>query len=149
MADDSGMQAGPAANTSGQGGPVPDEVKNMGWNWGAFWLTWIWGIGNGVWISFVALVLGIIWSVVLGIKGNEWAWQNRRFESIEQFRETQAAWSKWGWIVLVVSAVIWILMMVFGVGAAWLARAGASGAGGLSLPCADVNRPAGSAGREP
>ncbi len=132
MADDSGMQAGPAANTSGQGGPVPDEVKNMGWNWGAFWLTWIWGIGNGVWISFVALVLGIIWSVVLGIKGNEWAWQNRRFESIEQFRETQAAWSKWGWIVLVVSAVIWILMMVFGVGAAWLARAGASGAGGLS-----------------
>lgn len=132
MADDSGMQAGPAANTSGQGGPVPDEVKNMGWNWGAFWLTWIWGIGNGVWISFVALVLGIIWSVVLGLKGNEWAWQNRRFESIEQFRETQAAWSKWGWIVLVVSAVIWILMMVFGVGAALFAGAASSGAGGLS-----------------
>ncbi len=132
MADDSGMQAGPAANTSGQGGPVPDEVKNMGWNWGAFWLTWIWGIGNGVWISFVALVLGIIWSVVLGLKGNEWAWQNRRFESIEQFRETQAAWSKWGWIVLVVCAVIWILMMVFGVGAALLTGAGGSGAGGLS-----------------
>jgi len=132
MADDSGMQAGPAANTSGQGGPVPDEVKNMGWNWGAFWLTWIWGSGNGVWISFGALVLGIIWSVVLGLKGNEWAWQNRRFESIEQFRETQAAWSKWGWIVLVVSAVIWILMMVFGVGAALFAGAASSGAGGLS-----------------
>jgi len=123
MADDSGMQAGPAANTSGQGGPVPDEVKNMGWSRGAILLTWIWGISHGVWNSFLVVILGIIWQIVLGVKGNEWAWQNRRFESIEQFRETQAAWSKWGWIVLVVSAVIWILMMVFGVGAALLAGA--------------------------
>ena len=132
MADDSGTQAGPAANTSGQGGPVPDEVKNMGWSWGAFLLTWIWGISHGVWNSFLVVILGIIWQIVLGVKGNEGAWQNRRFESIEQFRETQAAWSKWGWIVLVVSAVIWILMMVFGVGAALFAGAASSGAGGLS-----------------
>lgn len=104
----------------------------MGWNWGAFWLTWIWGISHGVWNSFLVLILGIIWSIVLGVKGNEWAWQNRRFDSIEHFRQTQAAWSKWGWIVFIVCAVIWIVMMVFGVGAALFAGAATSGAGGLS-----------------
>lgn len=57
-------------------------------------MSWIWGIGNGVWISFLVLILGTIWSIVLGVKGNEWAWQNRHFESIQQFKETQAAWAK-------------------------------------------------------
>ncbi len=82
-----------AENTSGTGGPVPEEIK--GWNWGAFWLNWIWGIGNSVWIAFVVLVLGLIWQIYLGVKGNELAWQNRKFESVQQFKDTQAAWSKW------------------------------------------------------
>lgn len=33
---------------------VPSEVKK--WNWGAFFLSWIWGIGNHVWISFLSFV---------------------------------------------------------------------------------------------
>lgn len=100
------------ANTSGQGPSalVPEEIK--GWNWGAFWLNWIWAIGNQVWIGLLALVLGIIMAIILGIKGNEWAWQSRRFESVEQFKQVQAAWSKWGWIYFAVSVVVAIAILV-------------------------------------
>ena len=40
-------------NTSGQGplAQVPAEIDR--WNWGAFLLNWIWGIGND---SFIALL---------------------------------------------------------------------------------------------
>ncbi len=106
---------GPPAvqNTSGTGGPVPEEIK--GWNWGAFWWSWIWGIAHNVWIALLALCLGLIWGIVLGIKGNEWAWQHRRFDSIEQFKQTQAVWAKWGWVLFFVSLAIWILWMIFAV----------------------------------
>lgn len=108
-------------NTSGQGpsAVVPEEIK--GWNWGAFWLNWIWSIGNQVWIGLLALVLGIIMAIILGIKGNEWAWQNRRFESVEQFKQVQAAWSKWGWIyfaISVVLAIVWIIIAALLAGSA-------------------------------
>ncbi len=116
----------PAANTSGTSGPVPEEIK--GWNWGAFWLTWIWGIAHNVWISLLAFCLPVIWQIVLGIKGSEWAWQHRQFDSIEQFKQTQAVWSKWGWILLAVAVVIWILMALLG----GLAIIGLGAYGGLS-----------------
>jgi len=83
-------------------------------------LSWIWGIGNGVWISFLVLILGTIWSIVLGVKGNEWAWQNRHFESIQQFKETQAAWAKWGWIIFIISLVGGLLIALFAGGLAVL-----------------------------
>ncbi len=110
-----------AENTSGTGGPVPEEIK--GWNWGAFWLNWIWGIGNSVWIAFVVLVLGLIWQIYLGVKGNELAWQNRKFESVQQFKDTQAAWSKWGWIIFIISFVGGLLIALLAGGLAIFAGA--------------------------
>ena len=98
------------ANTSGMGGAVPDGIK--GWNWGAFWLSWIWGIGNNVWMSLLVFCLGWIWASVLGIKGSEWAWQHRQFDSIEQFKETQAVWAKWGWVLFGISSAICILFVI-------------------------------------
>ena len=43
-------------NTSGQGKEaiIPSEIE--GWCWGAFLLTWIWGIGNRVWISLIVFI---------------------------------------------------------------------------------------------
>ena len=42
--------------TSGLGkqSVVPPEVK--GWNWGAFLLNWIWGIGNSTYIALLMFV---------------------------------------------------------------------------------------------
>lgn len=62
-------------------------------------LTWIWGIGNNVWLSFLVFIpyLGsLVMPFVLGAKGNEWAWQGKRWDSIEHFRKTQRTWMWWG-----------------------------------------------------
>jgi hypothetical protein len=91
----------PAVNNSGQGflvGDVPPEIKE--WNWGAFFLTWIWGIGNRVWLALVALVplplVGLAMGILLGIKGNEWAWQCKKWDSVGHFRHRQRIWMYWG-----------------------------------------------------
>lgn len=102
------------ANTSGQGSDaqVPEEIK--GWNWGAFGLSWIWGIGNSTYIALLALIpfVNIIMIIVLGINGNKWAWQNRHWGSIEDFKRTQRIWRNvWLWI-LIGSLVLWILIIV-------------------------------------
>lgn len=89
------------ANTSGQGAGarVPDELA--GWNWGAFLLHWIWGIGNNTFIALLAFVpiVNLVIPFVLGFRGNAWAWQNKRWASIEEFRTIQRAWAKWAFIV--------------------------------------------------
>jgi hypothetical protein len=92
---------------------LPAELK--GFNWGAFFLSWIWGIGNKVWISFIVLVLGIIWSIVLGLKGNEWAWQNKQWDSIEHFKKTQKMWRKWAIAVFIISIAISLVMIIISV----------------------------------
>lgn len=76
---------------------VPAEIR--GWNWGAFWLCWIWGVGHKTYIALLGLLPGVnvVISFVLGAMGNRWAWQNRAWESVEQFREVQKAWSVFGW----------------------------------------------------
>lgn len=81
-------------------GHIPPGVK--GWSWGAFLLNIFWALGNRTWIGLLMLV-PYVWYVmpfVLGYKGREWAWQNRRWESFEQFQQVQRDWTIAG-IVLV------------------------------------------------
>ncbi len=105
-----------AENTSGQGNlaVIPREIS--GWNWGAFFLGWIWGIGNNVWIALITLIpyVGFIMSFVLGVKGSEWAWKSKRWDSIEHFKGTQRKWAYWGLglIVFVILFYIWIFTLV-------------------------------------
>jgi hypothetical protein len=78
---------------------VPPEVDR--WNWGAFLLNWIWGVGNGTFIALLALVpgIGLIMMVVLGAKGSGWAWRNRRWDSVAHFKRVQRAWATWGLVI--------------------------------------------------
>ena len=98
-------------NTSGQGSSavVPEEVK--GWSWGGFWLTWIWGIGNSVLLALLAFVpfVGWVMPFVLGIKGREWAWQAKHWDSVEQFNKTQKTWGMVGLILAIIGIVFTIL----------------------------------------
>ena len=102
----------PFENNSGQGKlfdpsiPVPDEIK--GWNWGAFFLPHIWSISNQVWIGLIAFLplIGTLMGFALAAKGNEWAWKSRRWSSIEQFKNHQKSWTKWG--------------LIFGIPMVWL-----------------------------
>ncbi len=101
-------------NNSGQGkGIVPPEgIK--GWSWGCFFLNWIWAIGNHTWIGLLALIpyLGFIMSLVLGFKGREWAWKNKRWESVEHFQRVQKQWSFWGVLLVFGFLVLGILAAI-------------------------------------
>ena len=104
-------------NTSGQGelAIVPEEVK--GWSWGAFVLTWIWGIFNSVWIALLCFIpfFSLVWAIVLGVKGNEWAWRNKKWDSIEHFKSTQRSWNIAGIIVFAISIVAAVVAIIVAV----------------------------------
>lgn len=83
---------------------IPAEIDR--WNWGAFLLNWIWGVGNNSFIALLTLVpvVGmLIMPFVLGAKGSAWAWRNGRWDSVEHFRRVQRQWAFWGVIVWIVA----------------------------------------------
>jgi hypothetical protein len=103
-----------AENTSGQGKGAVVPVEIQGWNWGAFLLNWIWGLGNGTYIALLALIpmVNVVMVFVLGAKGTEWAWQNKRWDSIESFKRTQRKWLYAGLVVFGIGMIIMIVCMV-------------------------------------
>jgi hypothetical protein len=85
--------------------PIPPEIDR--WNWGAFLLNWIWGVGNNTFIALLALIplVGFVMMFVLGAKGSRWAWRNGRWDGVEHFKRVQRRWAIWG-------AVLWIVSLV-------------------------------------
>ncbi len=81
----------------GMAAPQPANATPdlQGFNWGAFLMSWMWAIGNGVWVGllgllpFCALPVGLL----LGIKGNEWSWKAKQWPSVEEFRRRQRIWT--------------------------------------------------------
>lgn len=115
-------------NTSGNGqaAVLPEELK--GYNWGALLLSWIWGIGNKTYITLLSFLVAFIpfigclaalgMNIWFGFKGNEWAWQNKHFESVEHFKSNQKKWTIAGIIVTIVSIIVWIFIaMIIGAAA--------------------------------
>jgi uncharacterized membrane protein YvbJ len=102
-------------NSSGQGESaiVPEEVK--GWSWAGFGLTWIWGVFNGVLISLLVLIpfpfFSLAWAIVLGVKGNEWAWRNKKWNSVEHFKNTQRPWNIAGIVIFAIGAIALIIII--------------------------------------
>ena len=103
-------------NSSGQGkgGHVPSELD--GWNWGAFFLNFVWAIGNRTWIGLLTLVpvIGLPMPVLLGIKGNAWAWQNNHWGGIEHFRIVQRKWAVWSVCAALVVCISGAGLLYFG-----------------------------------
>ena len=101
------------SNTSGHGvaAEVPTDLRR--WNWGAFLLNWIWGLGNNTYIALLMFVpvVNFVMPFVLGAKGSAWAWRNKHWESVEQFKHVQRLWTIWGviaWIAMIaLSTGIW------------------------------------------
>lgn len=106
------VQAGAAKVEVAAEPPIPAGVK--GWSWGAFFLNWIWAIGNRTWIGLLALIpyVGFIMAIVLGFKGREWAWKNKQWDSVEHFNAVQKKWSFWGVAVCLTAAVIGLIAAV-------------------------------------
>ena len=116
-------------NNAGEGkcSAVPVEIAKE-FNWGAFLLNWIWGLGNKTYITlliFAASILSLIpfigfliplgCSIWFGIKGNEWAWQNKKWDSVEHFTSVQKTWAKIGVILIIAGFVIGIIFGILAV----------------------------------
>lgn len=104
---------GPYDKRSGKGeaSTVPAEIR--GWSWGGFMLTWIWGVGNSVWLSLLCFVplVGFVMMFVLGAKGKEWAWRERQWVSVDEFKRVQKVWDIIG-IVLFCLNLVGVIGMV-------------------------------------
>lgn len=89
---------------------IPKDV--LKWNWGAFLLTWIWGIGNGVWKSLLVFIplFGFIWMFVLGAKGSQWAWQTGRWQTVDEFKQSQRKWAIGALCVWAAFALMFLLI---------------------------------------
>jgi hypothetical protein len=79
-------------------------------NWGAFLLPLWWSLANRVWLGIFSIIpaVNLAMSFVLLVKGNQWAWENRRFNSLAEFRMVQRRWT---------TAAYWVtvLLIAFGI----------------------------------
>lgn len=83
-------------------------------NWGAFWGTWIWGINNKVSQTYWAIPAFFMGAfpfaaIIFGIKGNEWAYKNRDWDSMEEFHDSQ---SNQAMIWTIAAPAVWVVMSI-------------------------------------
>lgn len=98
-------------NDSGEGNTarLPQELEGL--NWGAYFLPLFWCMAhNVIWGVFIR---GSFFAFLYLFKGNEMAWQNRRFESIDEFKEIQKKWFFWGLGIQLFTIAAWIIFIIF------------------------------------
>lgn len=126
--------------------PLPQEIKKF--NWGAFFLTWIWGIGNSSYLTLFAFLAyaiaytlnssGIIlpvclaFSIYCGIMGNQWAWKNKTWESTDYFNRVQKRWAIGGVLFFIITRILTLLFIFLLLTAAFY----------LLYPAGHINKPA-------
>ena len=105
-------QSRPSALRPPPSDDIPPGIK--GWSWGAFLWNWIWAIFNNTWIGLLALIPGVnlVMIFVLGAKGREWAWKNKKWDSVEHFNRVQRKWSLWGIWLVVIGLVLSLLVFL-------------------------------------
>jgi ABC-type Fe3+ transport system permease subunit len=91
---------------------VPAAAKK--WNWGAFLMSWIWGLGNKTFIALLSIIplVNIVMAFVLGARGSEWAWKNKKWQSAEQFTRVQGLWTAFGLGLFAGYAIALVLLVV-------------------------------------
>ncbi len=63
-------------------------------NWGAFLGTWMWGFYNKSYITLFQWAVGptpfgFLFKIYCGLKGNEWAYKNKKYDDLEKFNKSQ------------------------------------------------------------
>ncbi len=103
-----------------QGEAFPKTINCF--NWGACIFPYIWGPFNNSPIAVLSLVLcfipyigwllSIVFSIYCGVKGNEWAWENKEWKSLNEFHATQRKWAAWS-IGIEMAVIIGISTFIF------------------------------------
>jgi hypothetical protein len=98
---------------------VPAELTG-GFNVGAFFFTWIWGLNHKAYwmlwaipVSFIPCG-GLVFSIICGLKGNEAAWKSGRFASVQDCLNCQRIWMWWGIGMLIAVVVIYGFLFATG-----------------------------------
>lgn len=88
-----------------------DKDITKGWSWGAFSLSWIWGIRCRVWSTLYVFIpgFGLVWSFILGARGREWAWKKGNWRNKEHFQKVQNRWDIAGVIAIAVAILLQVL----------------------------------------
>ncbi len=82
--------------------PVSEVIK---FNWGAFLGTWLWGLFNKTPITLLMIPLFFTFGafpfmILCGLKGNEWAYKNKKCDDVEKFHNSQQN-----------QAILWLILM--------------------------------------
>lgn len=93
---------------------IPAGTAPEGWNWGAFFLNWIWAAFHHVWIGLLGLIpiIQLPIGIYLGLKGHQLAWQNNKYESLEKYKAIEKKWAIWGWVVFGLSVIFTALCII-------------------------------------
>lgn len=102
-------------NASGRGtlDGLPLNIKDQ-WNWGAFLLAPFWGLSHKKYLlAFLSIIpiVGLVPAIMLGYKGNEYAWQNVEWKNTDDYQQTQKIWARIGaafWFVF----LAWRMLLV-------------------------------------
>lgn len=90
--------------------PIPKHLDK--WNWGAFCLNYIWGVGNSSYRAFLIIIpiYGLYVFYQLGKYGSRWAWKNRLWADEAHFVRTQRNWARASLLVIGLAIPIFILL---------------------------------------
>lgn len=104
-------------NTNFTDSHVSSQLPNFldSWNWGAFSLSWLWGIFHGIYwpilviacnfIPYVGPIIGLGVCVYLGMNGNKMAWDifvTKNKGDVFDFTQKQSKWNMAGIVVFVI-----------------------------------------------
>lgn len=104
--------------------PNTSSILNT-WNWGAFCLSWVWSVCNGIYWPLIMIVfnfipyIGILFSlgtcIYLGLKGNELAWVQAKQNGMDvySFESTQGTWNMVGLVLFSISISLSLLYIIF------------------------------------
>ena len=93
------------------------------WNWGAFSFSWLWGIFNGLYwpliiialnfIPYFGIIVSLCLSILLGIKGNDYAWRiaKQKGISISSFIKLQSKWNTAG-IIFFIFVIVFVISYI-------------------------------------
>jgi hypothetical protein len=115
---------GPAVSSE-QIAAIPTSAKQF--NWGAFWLTWIWAAGNkcvnvptvllalGMLIPYIGPVSALGLAIYSGRTGGRRAWLRQHISSNEEaFERRQQAWARIAWVVVGAFVLLLVTATVLG-----------------------------------